>query len=73
MRNSTITMSNDADLNRKSVKCSDVYPKHNKSRDLVMSGPTVDCIDLRNTQGKIYGTYLGNIYMEYIRNIHQYL
>ena len=35
---------------------------------------------LRNTQGKIYGTYLGNIYgiyiyiyMEYIRNIHKYL
>ena len=33
---------------------------------------------LRNTQGKIYGTYLGNIYIygvykEYIRNIHDYL
>ena len=31
---------------------------------------------LRNTQGKIYGTYLGNIYgiyKEYIRNIHKYL
>ena len=33
---------------------------------------------LRNTQGKIYGTYLGNryiygIYREYIRNIHKYL
>ena len=25
----------------------------------LMSGPTVD--QLRNTQGKIYGTYLGNI------------
>ena len=32
--------------------------------------------NLRNTQGKIYGTYLGNIYMEYkehISNIHKYL
>ena len=31
---------------------------------------------LRNTQGEIYGTYLGNIYgiyREYIRNIHRYL
>ena len=31
---------------------------------------------LRNTQGKIYGTYLGKmygIYQEYIRNIHEYL
>ena len=31
---------------------------------------------LRNTQGKIYGTYLGKvygIYKEYIRNIHKYL
>ena len=31
---------------------------------------------LRNTQGKIYGTYLGNIYgiyKEYIRNIYKYL
>ena len=31
---------------------------------------------LRNTQGKIYGTYLGNIYgiyKEYKRNIHKYL
>ena len=31
---------------------------------------------LRNTQGKIYGTYLGNIYgiyRGYIRNIHKYL
>ena len=31
---------------------------------------------LRNTQGKRYGTYLGNIYgiyKEYIRNIHKYL
>ena len=35
---------------------------------------------LRNTQGTIYGTYLGNIYIyiygiytEYIRNIHKYL
>ena len=23
----------------------------------------------RNTQGKIHGTYLGNTYMEYIRNV----
>ena len=32
--------------------------------------------DLRNTQGKIYVTYLGNryeIYKEYIRIIHKYL
>ena len=32
--------------------------------------------ELRNTQGKIYGTYLENIwgiYEEYIRNIHKYL
>ena len=31
---------------------------------------------LRNSQGEIYGTYLGNIcgiYKEYIRNIHKYL
>ena len=31
---------------------------------------------LRNTQGEIHGTYLGNIYgiyKEYIRNIHKYL
>ena len=31
---------------------------------------------LRNTQGKIYGTYLGKIYgiyREYIRNIHKYI
>ena len=31
---------------------------------------------LRNTQGKTYGTYLGNIYgiyQEHIRNIHKYL
>ena len=31
---------------------------------------------LRNTQGKLHGTYLGNIYgiyKEYIRNIHKYL
>ena len=31
---------------------------------------------LRNTQGKIYGTYLGNkyrIYKEYLRNLHKHL
>ena len=42
----------------------------------VMSGPTLHSIELRNTQGKIHATYLGNIYgidTEYIRNIHKHL